>query len=138
MKETGIVMLAALVAAGMGLLVRAGVGPTLRAAIRTTVVFVLGWSLAYVAEPPASLAALSWRLWLMLALSVLAIGVAWWLHFLGPKPAEPGGAAPADKVNVFIAAAFALLLFLGPSGARLGVAALMLVAGAAILAWGRK
>lgn len=138
MKEASIVMLAALVAAGMALLLRAGASPSLRAAIRTPVVLVLGWSLAYSGGRSVSLAALSWRVWLMLTLSVLAIGVAWGLHFLGPKPAEPGGAAPADRINVCFAAAFALLLFLGPSGERYGVAGLSLLGGALILAWNRR
>ena len=138
MKDTGIVMLAVVVAGSMALLLRAGASPSLRAAIRTTVVVVLGWSLAYSAERSVSLADLSWRIWLMLALSVLAIGVAWGLHFIQSKQAALAGAATADRINVLFAAAFAVLLFFGPSGGRFGIAGLSLVAGALILAWNRN
>ncbi len=138
MSVLGLVLLAAWVAAGMALLIRAGASPSLRAAIRTTVVIGLAWGFAYFKKRPVSISDLSWRAWLMLALSGVAVGLAWSLHSRGRQSAEPCSVAPADKINVFIAAAFALLLFLGPAGARLGLTVLMLVAGAAILAWGRK
>jgi uncharacterized membrane protein len=98
----------------------------------------LAWGFAYFRERPAAMLALSWRVWLMVALSGFAVGLAWSLHFRGCKSAETCSGALADKINVFIAAAFALLLFLGPSGQRYGGAALMLIAGAAILAWNRR
>ena len=138
MSKLSMVFLAAWAAAGMVLLVRAGASPSLRAAIRTTLVLGLAWGLAYFKERPVSMAALSWRVWAMLALSILAIGVAWWLHCFKPEPVESLGAARADRINVCIAAAIALLLLLGPLGGRYGVAALMVVAGTAILAWNRR
>jgi len=138
MSDLGLILLAAWVATGMAILVRAGASPSLRAAIRTTFVLGLVWGFAYFRERSVSMSTLSWRVWLMLALSGFAIGLAWSLHFRGRKSAEPCSVALADKINVFIAAAFALLLFLGPSGQRYGVAALMLIAGAAILAWNRR
>ncbi|MBI2926698.1 MAG: EamA family transporter [Verrucomicrobia bacterium] len=138
MNQTDIVVLAVVVAASMALLVRAGVNPSLRAAIRTTVVLVLGWGLAYVAERPVAFPALSWRVWLMLALSVFAAGQAWWLHFRAPKLAEPASVAAADRINVFVAAAFALLLLLSPSARQYGVGALLVVTGAIVLALNRR
>ena len=70
----------------------------------------------------------------MLALSTLAIGIAWGLSFRSPKAIDPVSGALADKINVVIAAAFALLLLFGPSPQRYGISALLLVAGALILA----
>ncbi len=134
MNEMGIAIVAACVATGMALLVRTGVNPGLRAAIRTTVILAIAWSLAYQAERPLSLAAMSWRGWAMLALSTLAIGIAWGLNFRSPKAIDPVSGALADKINVVIAAAFALLLLFGPSPQRYGISALLLVAGALILA----
>jgi uncharacterized membrane protein len=138
MSEMGLVLLAAWVAAGMALLVRAGASPSLRAAIRTTLVLGLAWGFGYFRERPAAMSAFSWRVWLMLALSGFAVGLAWSLHLRGGKSAEASSIAPADRINVFIAAVLALLLLLGPSGERYGGAALMLIAGTAILAWNRR
>jgi len=42
------------------------------------------------------------------------------------------------KTNVLIAAAFALLLFLGPTARHYEIRALLLVAGAIILGWSRR
>lgn len=127
MSELGLVLLAAWLAVGMAFLVRAGASPSLRAAIRTTLVLGLAWGFAYFRERPAAMSALSWRVWLMVALSGFAVGLAWSLHFRGCKSAEICSGALADKINVFIAAAFALLLFLGPSGQHYGGAALVAV-----------
>jgi uncharacterized membrane protein len=135
MNDTNLVILAACVAAAMAFLVRAGAGPSLRTALRTTAVVALGWDLAYSANRPLSPSMLTWRVWAMLALSALAVGSAWWLH-LRERSMERPPAARADKVNVWIAAAFAVLLILGDSPKRYGFA-LLLLAGAVILALNR-
>ncbi len=133
MIEINLVLLAASVAAIMALLVRGGKSPSLRAAIRTTLVLLLAWAFAYKANSPISWSLFSWRVWLMLALSVVAVGLAWVLHFFEPSSQESTACARADKINVFIAAGFAVLLILGSAPQRYMFAA-MLVCGAAILA----
>jgi uncharacterized membrane protein len=138
MKVTELSILAAIVALAMALLIRSGVTPSLRAAIRTTAVVVLGWILGYSAAPPNSIANLPFRVWVMLALSVLAIGVAWWLHYREPQVAESAGPALADRINVFFAAAFALILFLGPAADHHRLDGLLLIVGAFILTRSRS
>jgi len=138
MSELGLVLLAAWAAAGMALLVRVGASPNLRAAIRTTLVLGLAWGFACFREQHPGISSVSWRVWAMLAPSGLAVGLAWSLHFRERKSGESRSVALADKINVFVAAAFALLLFLGPSGQRYGAAGLMLIGGAAILASNRR
>jgi transporter family protein len=133
MIEINLVLLAAAVAAIMALLVREGKGPSLRAAIRTTLVLLLAWALAYKANSPVSWSLLSWRVWLMLALSAAAVGLAWGLHLFEPSNHESTACARADKINVFIAAGFAVLLILGSAPQRYLFAA-MLVCGTAVLA----
>jgi transporter family protein len=133
MSEFNLVLFAASIAAGMALLVRGPASPSLRAAIRTTIVLLLAWSLAYRANSPISWPDLSWRLWLMLALSVFASVLAWTLYFRELSARAPAPVARADKINVFIAAAFAILLILGSSPQRYAFA-LSLISGATILA----
>ena len=138
MKIAGIAILAGIVATAMALLVRAGVSPSLRAALRTTVVVMLGWFLGYLAGPPQSLTDLSLRVWLLLALSIVAIGTAWWLHFSQQPQLHSVVPALADRFNVVVACAFALVLFLGPAASRDSSGGLLLIAGAIILACSRR
>jgi uncharacterized membrane protein len=133
MSGLSLFLLAAWVAAVMALLVRSGVGASLRAAVRTTIVSVLAWILAYVGNRPVYWPALSWRVWLMLALSVAAVVLAWALHMMESKLAAPAPMASADSINVYIAAAIAVLLILGPSPQRY-VFAVLMVSGTIILA----
>lgn len=133
MNELNLVLLAASIAAIMALLVWGGTSPSLRAAIRTTLVLLLAWSLGYQAHRPVSWTSVSWRIWLMLAFSVVALALAWGLHFLESKHPERAPVARADKINVFIAAAFAILLILGSSPQRYAFA-VMLLSGSVILA----
>jgi transporter family protein len=137
MSELNLVLFAASIAAGMALLVRRGVSSSMRAAVRTTIVLLLAWALAYRANGPISWPDLSWRMWLMLALSVFAVALAWTLHFLELNAGSPAPVARADKINIFIAAAFALLLILGSSPQRYAFA-LSLISGATILAFRRS
>jgi uncharacterized membrane protein len=131
MNEMSIVIVAASIAAGMAFLVRADVSPSLRAAIRTTAVLVIVWSLA-ANKANVSWNALPWRIWLMLALSVFAIAAAWRFHFRD-STAE-SGPAMADRLNVPIAVAFAVLLLSDPSLRSQSWGMLLIVSGAIILA----
>ena len=133
MNDTIVVLFAASIAAAMALLVRDGASPSLRAAIRTSAVLLLGWSLAYRAHRPIPWLSLTWRVWLMFAISFLAVGLAWGLHFRDTRLAEPSPVALADRINVFIAVACAVLLILGSSPQRY-VLAVLLVSGAVVLA----
>ena len=133
MGKVSLVLLAAWVAAVMALLVRSGVSASLRAAVRTTIVPALAWTLAYLGNHPVCWPELSWRVWLMLALSVAAVVLAWALHLMEARMAAPPPVARADSINVYIGAGIAVLLILGPSPQRYGFAVL-LVAGTIILA----
>jgi uncharacterized membrane protein len=133
MSKVSLVLLAAWVAAVMALLVRSGVSASLRAAVRTTIVAALGWSLVYLGNRPVCWPVLSWRVWLMLALSVAAMVLAWALHLMESKMAAPAPVARADRINVYIATGIAVLLILGSGPQRYGFAVL-LVSGTIILA----
>jgi len=112
-----------------------GVSASLRAAVRTTAVLVIVWSAA-ASNASFSLGALPWRIWLMLALSVFAILAALWFYIRG-APTE-SGPAMADRLNIPIAIAFALLLLSDASLRSQGWATLLIVSGAVILAWKQR
>jgi len=133
MSETSLVVLAATVAAAMAFLVRAGATPSLRTAIRTSVVLLLGWTLAYRTDGTISLAGITLRIWLMLGLSIVAFELSWGLFYLDTKRPHPSPVAVADRINVLVAAAFALLLSLGSAPQRYAFA-LLLISGAVVLA----
>ena len=85
MNELNLILLAAATAAIMALLLKGGTSASLRAAIRTSLVLLLGWSLAYQTYRPISWGRLSWGIWFMLGLSLLAFLSAWGLHLFEPK-----------------------------------------------------
>ena len=133
MTETTLILLAASIAAAMAFLVRAGVSPSLRAAIRTSVVLGLGWLLAYRGQQGLAWSSLAVRIWLMMGLSLMTAGLAWGFYLRDCRLSEPSPVAVADRVNVFVAVAFAVLLILGSSPQRYALAVL-LVTGAVVLA----
>jgi len=138
MTEVTLVLFAAGGALFMAMLARAGVHPNLRAAVRTTVVLVLGWSFAGAIKRPHSLRDLSWRVWLMLAISILAVALAWYFYFRGRQAPETTPVAVTDRINVLFAVLFAALLLCGGSTSGPGLGVLLLIGGALILAWNRN
>jgi len=62
MNELNLILFAAAIAAIMALLLKGGTSASLRVAIRTSLVFMLGWSLAYQTYRPISWGQLSWRI----------------------------------------------------------------------------
>ena len=138
MTATLSILLAVVAALFMAKLARSGASANLRAAVRTTVVLVMGWSLACVAERPIVPHELPRRVWLMLALSVLAVALAWLLYLRGMRSPDSPPVALADRVNVIIAVLFAGLWLSGDSAPNIKLGVLLLIVGAVILAWNRN
>ncbi|MEO6874427.1 MAG: EamA family transporter [Opitutaceae bacterium] len=112
-----------------------GVDSNLATAIRTTVILVFAWAIALVTSRPGSLAALSHRTWLFLALSGIATGLSWLCYFRALQLGEASQVAPIDKLSVIFVLIFAALFLQEPLTLRSGVGGLLIVAGAIVLAW---
>ncbi len=113
----------------------AGVNSHLATAIRTSVVLVFAWAIAGLTVRPLALGELSRRTWLFLALSGLATGLSWLCYFRALQLGPASQVAPVDKLSVVFVLLFAALFLLEPLSLKSGLGALLIVAGAIVLAW---
>jgi len=134
MSELTLALVAAGCAGAMVLLLRAGANADLRAALRTTMVLLVGWSLAWTAHPVASLHGLSKRTWTLLVLSGLAIVTSWTLCLLRARQPGAGGFLSIDQINIGFAIFFAVTLFAGQAASQSWLSGLLIVTAAFILA----
>jgi transporter family protein len=112
-----------------------GVDSNLATAIRTTVILVFAWTIAFVTAKPAAISALAPRTWWFLALSGVATGLSWLCYFRALQLGEASQVAPVDKLSVVFVLVFAALFLREPLTSRSGLGALLIVAGAIVLAW---
>ena len=113
----------------------AGVDSNLATAIRTTVILVFAWAIAFLTAPPAALTSLGARTWLFLGLSGVATGLSWLCYFRALQLGQASQVAPIDKLSVIFVLAFAALFLHEPLTLRSGLGAVLIVAGAIVLAW---
>jgi transporter family protein len=92
----------------------AGIDSNLATAVRTTVVLLFAWGVAAATSPMATLATLSKKTWIFLALSGVATGLSWLCYFRALQVGEASKVAPIDKLSVVFVLVFAAL-FLGES-----------------------
>jgi bacterial/archaeal transporter family protein len=112
----------------------AGIDSTLATAIRTTVILVFTWILFFALSPARNLKALDGRNWLFLVLSGLATGLSWICYFRALQLGEASRVAPIDKLSVVFALVFAALLLHEKLTWQHWTGAILILAGAAILA----
>ena len=113
----------------------AGIDSNLATAIRTTVILVFAWAIAFLTSRPATMATLSSRTWLFLALSGIATGLSWLCYFRALQLGQASQVAPVDKLSVIFVLIFAAVFLHESLTLRTGVGALLVVAGAIVLAW---
>jgi transporter family protein len=111
------------------------VDANLATAIRTTVVLVFAWSVALLASPAVSVAALSRRTWLFLTLSGLATGLSWLCYFRALQLGPASKVAPVDKLSVVFVLLFAALFLGEPLTWKTAFGAALITAGAVVLSW---
>jgi len=138
MSEAMLVVLAGAVALFMATLVRAEFSPDLRAAIRTTIVAVLGWFFACARYGLKPWADLTWQTKWMLALSALAIILAWLFYFRATRTKTVSRVAAMDRVNIGLAALFVTLLLLQQMSAQSALIGVVLIGGTLVLAFGSR
>jgi transporter family protein len=113
----------------------AHVDSNLATAIRTSVVVVFAWSIALSLGAHAGLAHVGRRSWIFLIASGLATGLSWICYFRALSLGEASRVAPIDKLSVV----FVVLLAWPLLGESLTLAkaagALLIAAGAIVLAW---
>jgi bacterial/archaeal transporter family protein len=131
-------ILSALFAAATALLAKAGVAhvdPNLATAIRTSVVVLFAWIIALTLGAHVGLSQVGRRSWVFLVLSGLATGLSWICYFRALSLGEASKVAPIDKLSVV----FVVLLAWPLLGETLtwakGVGALLIAAGAIVMAW---
>ncbi len=113
----------------------ADVDSNLATAIRTTVVLVFAWTLAFLTQPAISLHGISRRAWIFLTLSGLATGLSWLCYFRALKLGPASRVAPVDKLSVVFAIFFAVLFLQEKLSGQQWLGAVLIVAGAIVLAW---
>ena len=131
-------LLSAFFAALTAILAKVGVSDVdanLATAVRTSVVVVFTWLLAALTTRGPGLGAFTGRTWLFLTLSGLATGLSWLCYFHALKVGPASRVAPIDKLSVALVILLAALFL----GERLtvtkSVGALLIVAGAIVVAW---
>jgi transporter family protein len=109
------------------------VDSNLATAIRTSFVLVLTWAIALV-RGPVTLAGVTPRTWLFLALSGMATGASWLCYFHALKLGPASRVAPVDKLSVVVAIALAALLLGERLDWRQWIGGGLIVAGSALIA----
>ncbi len=138
MNEALLAAVAGAVALFMAMLVGAEFSPDLRAAIRTTIVVVLGWFFAGARYGFKPWTDTIWQVKWMLALSALAITLAWLLYFRAGRAKAISRVAVMDCINVGLAALFATLFLLQQATAESALIGLILVSGAVFFVLGSR
>ena len=130
-------LLSAVFAAATAILAKIGVqdiDSNLATAVRTSVVVVFTWLFASFTWESSALASISSKTWIFLTLSGLATGLSWLCYFHALKLGPASRVAPIDKLSVALVIVFAALFL----GERLtpakGIAGLLIVAGAIVIA----
>lgn len=112
-----------------------GVNSNLATAVRTTVVLVFAWGVALLTSKPGAVLDLSRRTWLFLALSGVATGLSWLCYFRALQLGDASRVAPIDKLSVLFAILFAGVILKEQLTWQHAVGALLILAGAMVLAW---
>ncbi len=131
-------LLSAVFAALTAILAKVGVesiDANLAAAVRTSVVVAFTWLMAWLTRQPGALQAFTPKTWLFLTLSGIATGSSWLCYFRALQAGEASRVAPLDKLSVVFVIPIAVLFL----GERMtwgkGAGALLIFAGAMVLAF---
>jgi bacterial/archaeal transporter family protein len=138
MNWLGWSILSALFAAATALLAKLGVAhvdSNLATAIRTSVVLIFAWAIALSFGSHSGLADVGRRSWLFLIASGLATGLSWICYFHALSLGEASKVAPIDKLSVVFVVLLAWPLLGETITLGKAAGALLIAAGAIILAW---
>jgi len=131
-------LLSAVFAAATAILAKIGVenvDSNLATAVRTTVVVVFTWILALATNKTSAVFGLSRKTLLFLALSGIATGLSWLCYFRALQLGEASKVAPIDKLSVVLVIVFAAIFLGEPFTVKTVAGAVLIAAGAVVLAW---
>ncbi len=109
-----------------------GVPPTLATAVRTIVVGVIAWLMVLGLGEQRSVAELSRRTMVFLALSGVATAVSWLAYFRALQMAPASWVAPIDKLSLPLTIVLAAIFLREPLTWQLSVGVALMVVGAAV------
>jgi transporter family protein len=109
------------------------VNSNLATALRTTVVLAFTWAVALLGQGPVAMPGK--RTLLFLGLSGIATGLSWLCYFRALQIGEASRVAPVDKLSVVFAIVLACVFLRERLTWQQGVGALLIVAGALMVAW---
>lgn len=109
-----------------------GVPSTLATAVRTVVVGVVAWVLVLGLGEQRSVAELSRRTLVFLALSGVATAVSWLAYFRALQMAPASWVAPIDKLSLPFTIVLAAIFLREPFTWQLGAGVALMVAGAVV------
>lgn len=112
--------------------------PDLLAAVRTTIVVVLGWSFACCRYGFRPWSGLTWPLRFMLIISVLAVILGWFLHWLAARKPIASGVPLMDRTNVALAVIITLLILWQQTSPQSGMIGFSLICGSLFIAFGKR
>ena len=138
MNESDIAVIAAGAALLMVAFIKAGVNPEIRAAVRTTLVLALVWTIACTSGKPISISAAPWTVVAMFVLSIVNLAVIWPVAFRAQVDVNGQSKGLIDRINVGFAVAFGGLLIVRGRFGEAAINALMIFAGALVLALKRN
>lgn len=115
-----------------------GVNSNLATAVRTAVILVFAWAIAFATTKPAEMWEFSGRTWLFLTLSGIATGLSWLCYFRALQLGDASQVAPVDKLGVVFVLVLAAIFLKEKLTLQHVVGAVLIVAGAVVLAWKRR
>lgn len=101
----------------------------LATAVRTVVVLLFAWLMVFVVGSQGTIASISGRSWLFLALSGLATGASWLCYFKAMQLGDVNKVTPVDKSSTVLTMLLAFIILSEPLTWARGLGALLIAAG---------
>jgi len=97
--------------------------------VRTVVVLLFAWLMVFVVGSQGTIASISGRSWLFLALSGLATGASWLCYFKAMQLGDVNKVTPVDKSSTVLTMLLAFIILSEPLTWARGLGALLIAAG---------
>ncbi len=130
-------LLSAFFAAITAVLAKLGVkdiDANLATGVRTTVVAILTWGIVAATPRAVGIASIPHSTWAFLVLSGIGTGLSWLCYFHALQAGPLTRVAPVDKLSVALTILFGVVLLGESVSWRLGIGALLIVAGVLTIA----
>jgi len=113
------------------------VNSNLATAIRTTIILIFTWGIVIAQGTTSSLPQIQKNAWVFLILSGIATGLSWLFYFYALKVGQVNKVVPIDKLSLVITIIFAAIILREKITAAVTFGALLMTAGAIIIAFAK-